>query len=325
MDPIDFVFDIDQASGLRYLRLAESGGRPSSREVANPVQLALADEAGFPHRGRVVFVDNEADAGTGTIRLRARFDNPRDLFFPGGFARVRLVASAPYQALLVPDAAVATDQSRRVLYVLGPGDKLEARQVQLGPLHDGGLRVIRDGLRGDEEVVVGGLMRVRAGQPVAPERPDGGGAAARRVGGAALSNLGVLSVRQPVLACVLSLVLLIVGGLSMLSLPISEYPDVVPPTVVVATTYPGASAQVVADTVATPIEQEVNGTEGMLYMSSQSTADGRMSLTVTFRLGTDPDRAQILVQGAVGHRAARGCRRRCAAGASPPASSPPTG
>jgi hydrophobe/amphiphile efflux-1 (HAE1) family protein len=102
-----------------------------------------------------------------------------------------------------------------------------------------------------------------------------------------------------VLACVLSLVLLIVGGLSMLSLPISEYPDVVPPTVVVATTYPGASAQVVADTVATPIEQEVNGTEGMLYMSSQSTADGRMSLTVTFRLGTDPDRAQILVQGAV--------------------------
>ena len=92
--------------------------------------------------------------------------------------------------------------------------------------------------------------------------------------------------------------LLIVGGISMLSLPISEYPDVVPPTVVVATTYPGASAQVVADTVAAPIEQEVNGTEGMLYMSSQSTADGRMSLTVTFRLGTDPDRAQILVQGA---------------------------
>ena len=101
------------------------------------------------------------------------------------------------------------------------------------------------------------------------------------------------------LACVLSLLLLIVGGLSLLSLPISEYPDVAPPTVVVATNYPGASAQTVADTVATPIEQEVNGTEGLLYMSSQSTADGRMTLTVTFRLGTDPDRAQILVQGAV--------------------------
>jgi RND family efflux transporter MFP subunit len=169
MDPIDVVFDIDQASGLRYLRLAESGGRPLSREVANPVQLALADEAGFPHRGRVVFVDNEADAGTGTIRLRARFDNPRDLFLPGGFARVRLIASAPYQALLVPDAAVTTDQSRRVLYVLGPRDVLEARPVRIGPLHDG-LRVVREGLREGEEVVITGLTRVRAGQAVAPQR-----------------------------------------------------------------------------------------------------------------------------------------------------------
>lgn len=174
MDPIDFAFDIDQAAGLRYLLLAESGGRPSSREMANPVQLALPDEVGFPHRGRVVFVDNEADAGTGTVRLRARLDNPRDLFFPGGFARVRLVASAPYQALLVPDAAVATDQSRRVLYVLGPNDTLEARQVRLGPLDDG-LRVVLGGLRGDEEIVVSGLMRVRTGQTVVPVRPDGGG------------------------------------------------------------------------------------------------------------------------------------------------------
>ncbi len=174
IDPIDFTFDIDQAAALRYVRLAESGGRPSSREVANPVQLALADEAGFPHAGRVVFVDNEADAGTGTIRLRARFDNPRDLFVPGVFARVRLIASAPYQALLVPDAAVSTDQSRRVLYVLGPGDRVEARQVQLGPLHDG-LRVIRDGLRGDEEIVATGMMRVRAGQAVAPARPAAAG------------------------------------------------------------------------------------------------------------------------------------------------------
>jgi multidrug efflux system membrane fusion protein len=170
IDPIDVTFDIDQAAALRYIRLAESGSRPSSREVANPVQLALADETGFPHAGRVVFVDNEADAGIGTIRLRARFENPRDLFAPGVFARVRLIASLPYQALLVPDMAVATDQSRRVLYVLGPGDRLEARQVQLGALHEG-LRVILTGLRGDEEIVVSGVMRVRAGQAVIPMRP----------------------------------------------------------------------------------------------------------------------------------------------------------
>ena len=111
----------------------------------------------------------------------------------------------------------------------------------------------------------------------------------------------------------------------MLSLPISEYPDVVPPTVVVATSYPGASAQVVADTVATPIEQEVNGTEGMLYMSSQSTADGRMSLTVTFRLGTDPDRAQILVQGARRRRAAAPAGGGAALGRHHPQAGRPTG
>jgi RND family efflux transporter MFP subunit len=170
MDPIEFTFDIDQAAALRYVRLAESGARPSSRDTANPVQLALADEPGFPHQGQVVFVDNEADAGTGTVRLRARFDNPRDLFVPGVFARVRLIGGAPYQALLVPDAAVATDQSRRVLYVIGPGDTVEARRVRLGALQDGGLRVIREGLVGDEEVVVGGLMRMHAGQVVAPRR-----------------------------------------------------------------------------------------------------------------------------------------------------------
>ncbi|WP_207792035.1 efflux RND transporter periplasmic adaptor subunit [Siccirubricoccus phaeus] len=108
LDPIEFSFDIDQSAGLRYQRLAVDGGRPSSRDMRNPVQLALADEIGFPHEGEVVFVDNEADAGTGTIRLRARFANPRDLFLPGGFARIRLVGSRPYQALLVPDSAVAT-------------------------------------------------------------------------------------------------------------------------------------------------------------------------------------------------------------------------
>jgi len=173
MDPIDFSFDIDQSAALRYARLAVSGGRPSSRDMQNPVQLALADEAGFPHAGRVVFVDNEADAGTGTVRLRARFTNPRDFFLPGVFARVRLVASAPYQALLVPDAAVATDQSRRVVYVLGEDDRLQMRQVQLGPLHDG-MRVIRSGLQGEEEVVTSGLTRVRAGQAVAPQRTMAG-------------------------------------------------------------------------------------------------------------------------------------------------------
>jgi multidrug efflux pump len=112
-------------------------------------------------------------------------------------------------------------------------------------------------------------------------------------------NLGQLSVRQPIFAIVLSIVTLLIGGIAYFTLPVTEYPDVVPPTVVVTTTYPGASAQTVADTMATPIEQEVNGVEDMLYMYSQATSDGGLTLTVTFKPGTNLDKAQVLVQNRV--------------------------
>jgi hydrophobe/amphiphile efflux-1 (HAE1) family protein len=112
-------------------------------------------------------------------------------------------------------------------------------------------------------------------------------------------SLGRTSIEQPVLAIVLSIVLMIVGGLAYLVLPTSEYPDIAPPTVVVTATYPGASAQTVAETLAIPIEQEVNGVEDMLYMYSQATSDGSLNLTVTFKSGTDVDKAQVLVQNRV--------------------------
>src|SRR5438874_1547513 len=112
-------------------------------------------------------------------------------------------------------------------------------------------------------------------------------------------NLGRLSINQPILAMVLSIVLLIVGALAYTALPVSEYPQVVPPTVVVTTQYPGASAQTVSDTVAAPIEQEINGVEDMLYLYSQATSNGSLTVTVTFKLGTDLDKAQVLVQNRV--------------------------
>ncbi|HUP77404.1 MAG TPA: efflux RND transporter permease subunit, partial [Pirellula sp.] len=104
---------------------------------------------------------------------------------------------------------------------------------------------------------------------------------------------------RPIFASVVSLAIVILGSISYFALPVSQYPDVVPPTIVVRANYPGASPQVIADSVATPIEQEVNGVENMLYMSSQCTTDGAMTLTITFRLGTDLNQAQVLVQNRV--------------------------
>lgn len=112
-------------------------------------------------------------------------------------------------------------------------------------------------------------------------------------------NISRFFIDRPIFASVISILIIIVGAVSYFRLPVSQYPEIVPPTIQVSATYPGASAEVVADTVATPIEQEINGIEGMLYMLSQSTADGRLTLTITFKLGTDLDEAQVLVQNRV--------------------------
>ncbi|MGB4498116.1 MAG: efflux RND transporter permease subunit, partial [Methylococcaceae bacterium] len=114
-----------------------------------------------------------------------------------------------------------------------------------------------------------------------------------------MNNLIRFFIDRPIFAAVLSIMIVLVGGLSLLKLPIAQYPEIAPPTIQVSAVYPGANSKVVAETVATPIEQEVNGVEDMLYMSSQSTNNGNMALTVTFKPGTNLDKAQVLVQNRV--------------------------
>lgn len=167
LDPIHFYFDADQASYLRYVRLSRSGERASSRDAANPVTLALPDEQGFVHAGRMDFVDNQIDDGTGTIRARAIFDNPDMVFTPGMFARLRLSGRPDYEGLLLPDSAIGTDQNRRFVLVVDKDNKATYRPVTLGPLIDG-LRVIRDGLTATDKVITAGLQRVRPGGVVTP-------------------------------------------------------------------------------------------------------------------------------------------------------------
>jgi len=112
-------------------------------------------------------------------------------------------------------------------------------------------------------------------------------------------NFASFFITRPIFAGVLSVIILVLGSISLFQLPISEYPEVVPPTVIVTASYPGANPKTLAETVASPLEQSINGIENMLYQSSQSTANGVMTLTVTFQLGTDIDLAQVQVQNRV--------------------------
>jgi RND family efflux transporter MFP subunit len=167
LDPIYIYFDMDEATYLKYNRLYFEGRRPSSREQPNPVQVALSGETRPSHDGTVDFLDNRIDASTGTLRARAVIPNKDYSILPGQFGRVRLIASAPYQALLLPDTAIATDQSRKIVFVVGADDTVEARPVVLGPLDDG-LRVIREGLKPEDRVIVNGIQRARVGAKVSP-------------------------------------------------------------------------------------------------------------------------------------------------------------
>jgi RND family efflux transporter MFP subunit len=169
IDPIRFEFTFDEASYLRYERVAMPGKEMSDPTGGLNVELKLIDEADFTHRGRMDFVDNVIDRSTGTIRGRAVFPNPNKVLTPGMFGRVRVPASAPYQALLVPDAAIGTEQVRKFVLVVGDDNVVATKYVTLGALLEDNMRVIKDGLSAGDRVIVEGLMRARPGQKVTPE------------------------------------------------------------------------------------------------------------------------------------------------------------
>jgi RND family efflux transporter MFP subunit len=169
LDPMYVTFEGDEQIYLKYAELSRRGERPSSRDAANPVLMGLANETDYPHRGEMVFVDNQIDPRTGTIRARASFGNKDGYLTPGLFARVKLLGHNSYHAVLVDDRAIGTDQSQKFVYVIDSQNKVTYRPVKVGRLTDG-LRIVQQGLQPGENVVVNGLQRVRPGVVVAPER-----------------------------------------------------------------------------------------------------------------------------------------------------------
>lgn len=168
LDPVYVAFEGDERAYLRYQTMARDGTRQSSREAANPVRVALADETGFPHEGRMVFVDNALDPATGTIRARAELANPDGVFTPGLFARVRLLGSGEREALLIHPQAVLNDQDRKFVYIVGEGNAATRRDVVLGQEVDG-LVIVKSGLKAGDRVVVNGMRKIFfPGAPLAP-------------------------------------------------------------------------------------------------------------------------------------------------------------
>ncbi len=168
-DPVYFYFDIDERSFLAYARDARTTGSTLQQGAGSlPVVVHLGDRREDPFDGVLDFAQNELDQGTGTMRVRAIFANPAGILQPGLFGRINIPGSLPYEGVLIPDEAIAADQERRIVYLVDDSGAVTARVVRPGPRIDG-YRVIREGLTGDELIVVNGLMRVRPGVTVAPQ------------------------------------------------------------------------------------------------------------------------------------------------------------
>ena len=177
MDPIYVTFEGDEQVYLKYQAMSQNGQRQRSRDARNPVQVGLANETGYPHKGEMVFVDNQLNAGTGTIRAKAELKNSDGVFTPGLFARVRLLGSGEQNVMLIHEMAVSTDQDRKFVYVLGDKNATVRKDVVLGESVDG-LRVVRKGLEPKDIVVVNGVRKIFfPGAPVSPitvpmDKPD---------------------------------------------------------------------------------------------------------------------------------------------------------
>lgn len=183
LDKVHVYFDADEGTFLRYAQMARKGERPSERDSELPVKVGLSGETGYPHEGKVDFLDNQVTRSTGTIRVRALLDNADRAFTPGLFARVQLLGSGQFQAMLIDDKAVLTDQDRKFVYVVDKDNKAQRRDIELGRTADG-LRIVEQGLKAGDRVIIDGVQKVfMPGMPVQAKavamQPAGGTVASK--------------------------------------------------------------------------------------------------------------------------------------------------
>src|SRR5262245_30244290 len=168
LDPIYLDFDVNEGNYLAYQRAAERGVMPSMRDNKIGVFAKLPDEEEWTHKGTLEFLDNQVNETSGTIRARATFQNGNGVFTPGQFAHIRVPGSEPYEAILLPETAIVTDQSQKIALVVAEDGTVGVKILRVGPNYDG-MRIIREGLTPQDKVVINGLMRARPGSKVTAE------------------------------------------------------------------------------------------------------------------------------------------------------------
>jgi membrane fusion protein, multidrug efflux system len=171
IDPIYAYFYVDERSVLRYQEAVKAGKMPTAKQATLPVWLQFENEQGYPHAGVIDFINNSFDPSTGTLQLRGRFPNQDGFMLPGAFGSVRVAGSPKYEAVLVADRAIGSDQDQKYVVVVQPDGLTKYQRVELGPIVDG-LRVVQSGLQGDETVVVEGIGKVRPNSKVSAEQTD---------------------------------------------------------------------------------------------------------------------------------------------------------
>jgi len=168
LDPIWFNFDMSESDFLGYQRAIQAGLMTSEQGGAVQAFVRLIDERGWPHEGHMDFIDNQINRGAGTIRARAIFPNKSLLLTPGEFGRIRVPGSEPHQAILIPDAAVVSDQSRKIVMTVSADGTVVPRVIRPGPSYEG-LRIVRSGLAAGDTIIINGLVRARPGAKVTPQ------------------------------------------------------------------------------------------------------------------------------------------------------------
>src|SRR5690606_32739443 len=291
LDPI-YVDLTRSATELMQLRRdLESGKLRSVDKDQARVKLLLPDGTPYEHEGRLQFSEVTVDPGTGSVTLRAVFPNPDRHLLPGMYVRALLEEGVRDNAILAPQRGVTRDARGQAVALVVDGEGKVAQRLVVTERAIGDQWLVSEGLAAGDRLIVEGLQKIRPGMPVTVV--DAGAAAQ---GGAAVTPAAAdwpgaepamarFFIDRPVFAWVIGIVIMLAGLLAIFTLPISQYPQIAPPTVTINAYYPGASAQTLQDTVTQVIEQRMTGIDGLRYMKSTSDSTGRATVTLTFDAG----------------------------------------